>query len=67
MCCCVKCCKIGWGVVVLIAGLLLLLKDIGIWAFWNITPWTIVFVLVGLAMVCKGLCKCKECSEKKKK
>lgn len=45
--------KLLCGIVVLVVGILFLLKDLNVWGFWGITPWTAVFVLVGLAMMCK--------------
>ncbi|MFC2133821.1 hypothetical protein ACFLTH_04330 [Bacteroidota bacterium] len=39
--------------VVLVLGVLFLLKDLGIWTFWDINWWTVVFVLAGLWKVTK--------------
>lgn len=43
---------------VLIVGVLFLLRDLNVWDFWNITGWTALFVLVGLKLVSKRMCKC---------
>ncbi|GAF72302.1 unnamed protein product, partial [marine sediment metagenome] len=40
-------CK-GCAVVALIAGILFLLQDLAVWNFWNISWYTVAFVLVGL-------------------
>lgn len=60
---CMKC-KAVLGIVVLLVGLLLALQDLGKISLWGIQPWTILFLLVGLAMICKGICKCKEGKKK---
>ena len=52
---CASCGKtLAW--VVLIVGVLLLLQDLGYLVLWGISPWTVVFVLVGLKMVKKSSC-----------
>ncbi|MBU0536201.1 MAG: hypothetical protein KJ922_01295 [Nanoarchaeota archaeon] len=61
---CWKCGKMWWGVLVLILGVLLLLRDIGIWTFWGIQPWTLIFLLFGLGASSTSICKCET---KKKK
>ena len=56
MCMCNKCGKsMGWTV--LIAGFLFLLKDLNVWSFWGIEPWTVVLILAGFAMMGKACCK----------
>ena len=35
----------------LIAGILFLLQDLGIWAFWNISWYTVGFILAGLVFL----------------
>ena len=40
-------CK-GCALVSLIAGILFLVQDLGIWNFWNISWYTVGFILVGL-------------------
>ncbi len=57
---CGKCMKIG-GAVFLVLGVLFLLRDLGVWNFWNIQWWTVLFLLVGLIKF-KG---CKDCEKKK--
>ena len=57
---CQKCAKMC-GVLVFVAGLLLLSRDLGIWEFWNLSPWTLVFLLVGLAKL--GSSGCKDCKK----
>ena len=44
-----------------------LLKDLGVWAFWGITPWTALFI-VASSMACKHMhkgghcgCGCQSC------
>ena len=37
---------LSWAI--LIIGLILLGQDLGLWRFWTISPWTIIFLLVGL-------------------
>lgn len=39
-------CK-GCSIIALIAGLLFLLQDLGIWNFWNISWYTVGFLLLG--------------------
>lgn len=52
------CCKKAYcGAGILVLGILLLLKDLGVWGFWGINPWTLAFLLVGCCMICKGMCK----------
>ncbi len=43
-------CK-GFALVALIIGVLFLLQDLGIWAFWNISWYTVGFILVGLCFL----------------
>ena len=57
---CKKCSGIcGW--LLLIAGLLFLLKDIGLANWWNISGWSIVFLLAGIAHI--GMGHCRDCQE----
>ena len=47
--------KFVFGIVVLVVGLLYLLKDLKAGDYtMGIQPWTVVFVLAGLAFVWKG-------------
>ncbi len=41
----------GWFVLLL--GVLFLVRDFGIWNFWNIQWWSIAFILIGLGACCK--------------
>jgi len=65
---CPKCNAInGWGFLVL--GVLFLLVDLGVWAFWGISWWTALFLWIGVGAYGHG--HCKDClaimSGKKKK
>ncbi|MBW2965486.1 hypothetical protein KY342_00110 [Candidatus Woesearchaeota archaeon] len=59
--CCAICdtgiCK-GCSLVALIVGVLFLLQDLGIWYFWNISWYTIGFLLLGAGFLI-GLIKKK--------
>ncbi len=60
MCMCKKCGScMGW--LVLVAGVLLLLKNLNVWTFWGIDGWTLAFIIAGFAMIGSGCCK-KCCS-----
>ena len=56
---CKKCMKIG-GVVFLVLGVLFLLQNLGVWNFWNIQWYTVLFLLFGLVHL-KG---CPDCEKK---
>ena len=43
---------VGW--VVLILGILFLLRDFNVWNFWNISWWTAMFVVGGVAVLWGG-------------
>ncbi len=59
--CCGKCGKLG-GVLLLALGVVFLLKDLGVWNFWGISWWTIVFIFAGFAMIGCGSCpECQAC------
>lgn len=62
---CMHCAGKYWGLLVLVLGIALLLQDLGKWAFWNISPWTLVFLLAGIGMVTTAACGC--CVPKKGK
>ncbi|MCX6707223.1 MAG: hypothetical protein NT001_03720 [Candidatus Woesearchaeota archaeon] len=53
-------CKLVLGIVVLLIGLLMLLQNLGMMSAWTVQPWTIIFLLAGIAMISKGTCKCKD-------
>jgi len=57
---CRKCSSIsGW--LLLIAGVLFLLKDIGVADWWNISWWSIVLLLAGIGHI--GMSHCHDCQE----
>ena len=43
----------GW--LVLLAGVLFLMQDLGTWAFWNLSWYTVAFLLAGAGSL---WCKC---------
>jgi hypothetical protein len=59
------------GLLFLIFGVVFLLQDLGIWAFWNIGWWTVGLFLIGTGMMCASGCpdcmKCCETDAKKRK
>lgn len=62
--CCEKCSNcMSWTV--FIVGFLFLLRDWGVWDFFNIEWYTAVFLLVGICML--GANTCKECKIENKK
>jgi hypothetical protein len=60
---CEKCSKMCGGLFI-VFGVIFLLQNVGVWAFWNIEWSTVLFLLVGLGMI--GHAKCTMCSGKKK-
>ena len=65
--CCEKCTKIS-GILLLVIGVLFLLKDIGVWTFWNLSWVTVLVLLAGLVGLASGGCPdCKEARSGKKK
>lgn len=48
-----KDCPVWLSWVVLIVGILYLLADLGVFAWWTINWWTVMFVLMGLYKVTK--------------
>jgi|TARA_B100001964_G_C14151532_1_gene562293 hypothetical protein len=61
---CKKCKKIC-GVLLLIGGILFLLRDLGVWNFWNIQWWTFLFIVLGIGKVAGGKCPdCQAAAEK---
>lgn len=54
-----KKCQVCCGVIFLVLGLLFLLRDLGMWHFWNVQWWTALFLVLGVASLCKS--KCAEC------
>jgi hypothetical protein len=63
--CCDKCKKLGGGLL-LVFGILFLLQNLNVWSFWNIQPWTVLFVLGGLSMFCTSCCPMCQAEKKKK-
>jgi len=55
-----KKCKTINGVVLLVLGILFILVDFGVWAFWGIQWWSILLIWFGLAGVCMS--KCPDCA-----
>ncbi len=60
-----KKCSTLCGVLVLVAGVLFLLRDLGQWNFWNVQWWTVLFLLWGLGSL--GAAGCPECKAMSKK
>ncbi|MBU0615029.1 MAG: hypothetical protein KJ601_02965 [Nanoarchaeota archaeon] len=56
---CEKCGRL-MGLLLLVLGVLFLLQDLKIWAFWGISWSTAIILLVGLAAICSSSCdECK--------
>ncbi len=59
--------KIG-GASFLVLGVLFLLRDFGIWGFWNIQWWTALFLVWGIGSLGSAGCPdCKAMREGRKK
>ncbi len=56
MCGCRRCCA-TWAILLLIAGFLFLLVDVGVWDFWNLQWWTVLFLLIAVTGLAMGNCK----------
>ncbi len=52
---CRKCMMIS-GLGFLVAGVLFLLRDFGIWDFWNIQWWTVLFIWMGIGALAMRSC-----------
>ncbi len=61
---CGKCSKIG-AVLMLLVGVAFLLVDKHVWHFWDLSWWTVLFLLLGLGGLASGMCK--DCQTMKKK
>jgi len=62
---CDKCTKMS-GALILVVGVLFLLRDLGIWNFWDVQWWTALFLLFGLGKLCGAGCpECKSMCKKK--
>ncbi|MBI4139491.1 hypothetical protein HY483_00855 [Candidatus Woesearchaeota archaeon] len=57
---CHNCSRTG-GIMLLIAGLLFLSRDLGLWDFWNVQWWSLLLILAGVAHL--GMSHCKQCQE----
>ena len=57
---CAKCGKMS-ALLILLVGLGFLLRDWGVWSFWNLNWYTAAFLLFGAVKLCKTCCK--ECRE----
>jgi len=54
------------GALILVVGVLFLLRDLGIWNFWDVQWWTALFLLFGLGKLCGAGCpECKSMCKKK--
>ena len=55
MCVCKKCTSMC-GVLLLALGVVFLLRDVGIWDFWNIQWWTAVLIAAGVGSLASAGC-----------
>ena len=55
---CGRCSRVTAGLL-LLAGLLFLLVDFGVWGFWGVSWWTAAFLIVGLTHFATS--KCDDC------
>lgn len=63
---CGKCSGIS-GALFLIFGILFLLRDFNVTNVWNISAWSVLFIIIGLCMWGKGHCSECQISDKPKK
>ena len=64
---CGKCSGIN-AFVFLLIGVLFLLQDLGTWAFWGLSWYTVLFVWLGIAGLCMRSCaECRAVMGMKKK
>ena len=61
---CGKCSKVTAFLLVLV-GVLFLLVDLGVWKFWNLQWWTVLFLIIGVTHL--GMSMCKDCKDMRKK
>lgn len=61
---CKKCRMIG-AVLFLALGVVFLLRDLGMWDFWNVQWWTALFLLAGVTGF--AACNCPDCCAMMKK
>lgn len=63
---CAKCCKVS-GLILAALGVAFLLRDFGVWTFWNINWWSAVLLALGLGKFCASTCAdCCSVSSKKR-
>ena len=55
MCMCNICWRIG-GVIMGIAGILFLLQDLKVWDFWNLSWYTVLFIISALSCLGTSMC-----------
>ena len=60
---CKKCGMLA-GALLLVLGVLFLLRDLGVWDFWNVQWWTALILFAGLAHL--GTSNCPECQKLRK-
>lgn len=61
---CKKCMGIS-AALFLVFGVLFLLQDFDVWNFWNISWYTVLFIMVGVLKL--GMRSCPECTATKTK
>jgi hypothetical protein len=56
-----------FGLLLLLAGVLFLLQDLGKWTFWGLNWYTVAFLMFGIKKLSCSCCKdCKVEAKKKK-
>ncbi len=58
---CPKCQKVS-GVLLLLLGIVFLLRDLNMFAFWNIQWWSALFILMGVVKL--AMSTCAECQRR---
>ena len=62
---CDKCMKMS-AIILLVLGIVFILQDTGVWDFWNLSWYTVVFLFAGICIFCTGSCpECKALNKKK--
>jgi len=51
------------GILLLVFGILFLLRDLGVWNFWNIQWWTVLLIVGGFSIMAHSGCKDDCCSD----
>ncbi len=49
------------GILLLVSGILFLLRDLGVWNFWNIQWWTVLLIIGGFTIMALSGCKEGDC------